>query len=119
MKTLFLLPIFFLAALFQSAFFLKVEIFSLSLTFYLVISFILIIVLKSKRLSASIAAGLILDIFSFAPLGVFTFTIVFTSLLTGFLADIFKKRNFFTVPLLFICFFFFYNFFFKLTQIIF
>ena len=112
MKTLVLAAFLILVALIQEAFSLEISILSFSLSFYLVVSFIFIFLLKTKSLLlSSLLAGIILDIFSFSYFGVFTFAFILSGFLVEKISTIFKKSSPLVFILLFTLFFLFYNLF--------
>lgn len=121
-KYLILIFFFYFLLLVQENFLNNFTIFSFTLNIYLISLFLLIFFSKGKfGIESAFLAGIILDLFSFYPFGVFTFSLVLTYFLVERISQIFQKSNVLVNFLLLVVFFSFYkislifgNFFFNL-----
>lgn len=121
-KYLILIFLFYFLLLVQENFLNNFIISRFPLNIYLISLFLLIFFGKGNfGIESAVLAGIILDLFSFYPFGVFTFSLVFTSFLVGRIYQIFQKSNVLANLLLLVLFLSFYkiflifgNFFFNL-----
>jgi len=105
------LTLFFCFLLFlQESFLSKITIFGFSFNLYLILLFLLIFFCKGNLgFISAILAGIILDLFSFFPFGVFTLSFTVSAFLTEKISRVFQKSNIFVFFLLFGLFFAFYK----------
>ncbi len=109
-KYFFLILTLFILIFLQESFFSEAVIFGLSVNFFLIFVFLLVFFEKEKAaLIESILAGLILDIFSFYPFGVFIFSLALSVFLIKKISKLLKKSNAFAFIFLFVLFLVIYN----------
>ena len=97
----------------EESFLPKVTIFGFSFNLYLISLFLLIFFGKRNLgVSSAILAGIILDLFSFFPFGVFTLSVAGSAFLTKKISVIFQKSNVLAFLILFGLFLVFYKIFF-------
>ena len=104
----------------QESFFNKIFIFGFSINLFLIPIFLLIFFSQMElAIISALFAGLILDIFSFLPFGVFIFNLCLYVFLTDKLFQIFQKSNFFTLFFVFALFLAFDKFLLIFTKFLF
>lgn len=111
---LYLILVFFfcLLLLFQESFLNKFTIFGFSFNFCLIPVFLLIFFArKNLGLNCAILVGVILDLFSFFPFGVFTLSLILSTFLIERISQIFQKLNILVFLFLFGLFLAFYEIF--------
>lgn len=118
MNKLIIILIFLLLAVFHETFIPSFNLFGFSFNLFLLFFFLLIFSGQMKWWIAVIA-GLILDILSLFPFGIFTFALFLTYLLINSLSKIFQSTNIVSFIILFLAFFISYKIFLIFGKLVF
>lgn len=115
-RTSFLVSALFLLYLLEESFFSSLFVFGVPFNVYLIFLFFPIILLpKNSGLYLAVWGGLILDLFSFLPFGVFAFALLPASILVKRLSYFFHRLNILTFLPLFLVYLVSYKVFFLLS----